>query len=72
MTNPTEGAILQRDGRTWAVTTRIPAGIVTPEQLETIARSWAEVSCAHSEDYLGPADFVLAGLEPDDVSAGHR
>ena len=38
MTELTEGAILQRDGRTYAVTTRIPAGIVTPEQLETIAR----------------------------------
>ena len=32
MTNPTEGTILQRDGKTYALTTRIPAGIITPEQ----------------------------------------
>ncbi|HSA38918.1 MAG TPA: NAD(P)/FAD-dependent oxidoreductase, partial [Methanoregula sp.] len=37
MTESTEGAILQRDGRTYAVTSRIPAGIITPDQLETIA-----------------------------------
>jgi NAD(P)H-nitrite reductase large subunit len=35
----TESAILQRDGRTYAVVTRIPAGIVTPEELEKIARA---------------------------------
>ena len=37
MGNPS-GAILQRDGNTYAVVTRIPAGIVTPEQLEKIAQ----------------------------------
>jgi len=31
------GAILQRDGKTFAVVTRVPGGIVTPEALETIA-----------------------------------
>jgi NAD(P)H-nitrite reductase large subunit len=32
-----EGAVLQRDGRTYAGVTRIPAGIVTPEDLEKVA-----------------------------------
>jgi len=32
-----EGAILQRDGTTFAVTTRTPAGIVTPDHLERVA-----------------------------------
>lgn len=31
------GAILQRDGTTFAVVTRVPGGTVTPEALETIA-----------------------------------
>jgi len=31
------GAILQRDGKTFAVVTRMPGGVVTPEGLETIA-----------------------------------
>jgi NAD(P)H-nitrite reductase large subunit len=31
------GAILQRDGKTFAIVTRLPAGIVTPETLEKIA-----------------------------------
>jgi len=30
-----KGAILQMDGRTYSVVTRIPAGIVTSEDLET-------------------------------------
>jgi len=34
----TRGAILQRDGKRYAVITRVPAGIITPEDLETIAR----------------------------------
>ncbi len=32
------GAILQRDRRTWAIVPRTPLGIVTADQLETIAR----------------------------------
>jgi len=31
------GAILQRDGKTFGVVTRIPGGIVTPDTLEKIA-----------------------------------
>jgi NAD(P)H-nitrite reductase large subunit len=67
MTEPTEGAILQRDGRTWAVTTRIPAGIVTPEQLETIAKVGRKYHVPILKITSGQR-IVLAGLEPDDVS----
>ena len=31
------GAILQRDGKTWAVITRTPGGLVTPDHLEKVA-----------------------------------
>ena len=67
MTDTTEGAILQRDGRTWAVTTRIPAGIVTPEHLETIANVGRKYHVPILKITSGQR-IVLAGLEPDDVS----
>jgi len=66
MTETTEGAILQRDGRTYAVTTRIPAGIVTPEQLETIATIGRKYHVPILKITSGQR-IVLAGLEPDDV-----
>jgi len=37
MTDP-KGAIRQRDGITYAVITRMPAGIVTPDDLENVAK----------------------------------
>ena len=37
MTDHPEGAILQRDEKTYAVMARSPAGLVTPELLERIA-----------------------------------
>ena len=66
MTELTEGAILQRDGRTWAVTTRIPAGIVTPEQLETIARVGRKYQVPILKITSGQR-ILFAGLEPEDV-----
>jgi NAD(P)H-nitrite reductase large subunit len=67
MTHTTEGAILQRDDRTYAVTTRIPAGIVTPEQLERIATIGRKYHVPILKITSGQR-VVLAGLEPDDVS----
>ncbi len=66
MTNSTEGAILQRDGRTWAVTTRIPAGIVTPEQLETIATVGRKYHVPILKITSGQR-ILFAGVEPEDV-----
>jgi NAD(P)H-nitrite reductase large subunit len=37
MTPHPTGAIPQREGKTFGIVTRIPAGVVTPEMLETIA-----------------------------------
>ena len=62
----TEGAILQRDGKTWAVTTRIPAGIITPEQLETIASVGRKYRVPILKITSGQR-ILLAGLAPDDV-----
>ena len=37
MPDAPESAILQRDGKTWAVITRTPAGLITPDHLEKVA-----------------------------------
>jgi NAD(P)H-nitrite reductase large subunit len=66
MTNSTEGAILQRDGRAWAVITRIPAGIVTPEQLETIAAVGRKYHVPILKITSGQR-ILFAGVEPEDV-----
>ena len=66
MTEPAEGALLQRDDRTYAVTTRIPAGIVTPEQLETIAGVGRKYHVPILKITSGQR-ILLAGLEPGDV-----
>jgi len=66
MTNSTKGAILQRDGKTWAVTTRIPAGILTPEQLETIAAVGRKYRVPVLKITSGQR-ILFAGLEPEDV-----
>jgi len=66
MTNSTDGAILQRDGRTYAVTTRIPAGIITPDQLETIARVGKKYHVPILKITSGQR-VLFTGLEPEDV-----
>lgn len=66
MTNSTEGAILQRDDRTYAVTTRVPAGIITPDQLETIARVGKKYHVPVLKITSGQR-VLFAGIEPEDV-----
>ncbi|WAC04313.1 MAG: NAD(P)/FAD-dependent oxidoreductase [Methanoregula sp.] len=61
-----KGAIRQRDGMTYAVTTRIPAGIVTPDDLETIARAGRKYKVPMLKITSGQR-IALIGLEPDDV-----
>jgi len=48
-----EGAILQRDGTTFAVTTRTPAGIVSPDHLERVA--------AVAREYTVPMMKITSG-----------
>jgi NAD(P)H-nitrite reductase large subunit len=65
MTDPS-GAILQRDGKTYAVTSRIPAGIITPDQLETIARVGRKYNVPILKITSGQR-VLFAGLEPEHV-----
>jgi NAD(P)H-nitrite reductase large subunit len=65
MTDP-YGAIIQRDGKTYAVTTRVPAGIVTPDQLETIAGIGRKYQVPVLKITSGQR-ILFAGLDPEDV-----
>lgn len=62
----TEGAILQRDGRTYAVVTRIPAGMVAPDDLEKIARIGRKYRIPILKITSGQR-IALIGIEPDNV-----
>ena len=62
----TEGAILQRDGRTYAVVTRISAGMVTPDDLEKIARVGRNYHIPKLKITSGQR-IALIGIEPDSV-----
>ncbi|HXX54828.1 MAG TPA: NAD(P)/FAD-dependent oxidoreductase [Methanoregula sp.] len=65
MTEP-RGAILQRDGKRYAVITRMPAGMVTTDDLETIARIGREFRIPVLKITSGQR-IILAGIEPKDV-----
>ena len=65
MTEP-RGAILQRDGKRYAVITRMPAGMVTTDDLETIARIGREFHIPVLKITSGQR-IILAGIEPKDV-----
>ncbi len=65
MTDP-GGALRQRDGMTYAVVTRMPAGIVTPEDLEKVARVARNYRVPMVKLTSGQR-IVLAGLQPGDV-----
>jgi NAD(P)H-nitrite reductase large subunit len=64
--NDPAGAILQRDGTTYAVVTRIPAGIVTPEDLEKIVRA-ARKYCVPILKITSGQRIALVGLRAEDV-----
>ena len=66
MTTTPEGAILQRDGKRYAVVTRIPAGIVNPSDLEKIARI-ARMYHVPILKITSGQRIALVGLEPEDV-----
>ena len=61
-----QGAVLQRDGKRYAVITRMPAGMVTPDDLETIARTGREFRIPVLKITSGQR-IILAGIDPDDV-----
>jgi NAD(P)H-nitrite reductase large subunit len=61
-----KGAIRQRDGMTYAVVTRMPAGIVTPDDLENVARVARDYRIPMLKVTSGQR-IALVGLRPDDV-----
>lgn len=65
MTQLYEG-VLQRDGKTRAIVTRIPAGMVRPEELETIAGIARKYRIPVLKITSGQR-FLLAGIAPEDV-----
>jgi len=65
MTDP-KGAILQRDGITYAVITRMPAGIVTPDDLENVAKVGRKYKVPMLKITSGQR-IALVGLAPDNV-----
>jgi NAD(P)H-nitrite reductase large subunit len=62
----TSGGILQRDGKTCAIITRMPAGIVTPEDLEKVAGVARKYRVPVLKITSGQR-IILAGLQPVDV-----
>lgn len=65
MTDP-KGAIRQRDGMTYAVVTRMPAGIVTLADLEKVARVARNYQVPMLKVTSGQR-IALVGLQPGDV-----
>jgi len=60
------GGVLQRDGKTYAISTRMPAGIVTPEDLEKVAGVARKYRVPVLKITSGQR-IILAGLNPDDM-----
>jgi NAD(P)H-nitrite reductase large subunit len=72
MTDSPEGAIIQRDGKTYAVVTRTTAGVVTPEYLErvaSIARKYAvpmlKITSGQSIALIGIPEETLPSIFRD-------
>ncbi len=71
MTDITYGAKLQRDGKTYAIQTRIPAGVVTPDELETIARVAKKYAIPMVKITSGQR-FLLVGVQEQDITSVRR
>jgi len=71
MTDATYGAKLQRDGKTYAIQTRIPAGVVTPENLETIAKVAKKYHIPLVKITSGQR-FLLVGVQEQDIANVRR
>lgn len=60
------GAILQRDGKTYGIMTNTPAGMITPEDLEHIAAVGRKFHIPVMKITSGQR-IILAGIPADDV-----
>ena len=66
MTDEPEGAILQRDGKTYAIVPRTPVGLLTPDELERIASVARKFKIPIIKITSGQR-FALVGIERDDL-----
>ncbi|PWR72355.1 sulfite reductase, assimilatory-type [Methanospirillum stamsii] len=66
LTGKTNGAILQRDGKSYAIMTNTPAGLVKPEELERIAAVGKKFHIPLMKITSGQR-IILAGISSDDV-----
>jgi NAD(P)H-nitrite reductase large subunit len=71
MTAHADGAIIQRDGKTYAVSTRTPAGIVTPDHLERVA-AVARKYAVPTLKITGGQRITLIGIPPRDLAGVFR
>ena len=63
-----KGAILQRDGKTYAIAPHIPCGVLTPSLLRKIADT-AEKYGAQAVKITGATRIALVGLKEEDIDA---
>ena len=61
-----KGAIIQRDGETYAVAPHIPCGVVTPELLRKLAGA-AEKYGAAALKITGAARIAIVGIKEEDI-----
>ncbi|HVP93998.1 MAG TPA: NAD(P)/FAD-dependent oxidoreductase [Methanoregulaceae archaeon] len=68
MTSHIEGAILQRDGKTYAISTQVPAGIISPDHLERIAKVSRKYKVQTMKITSG-LRITLVGIKEEDLPA---
>ena len=68
MTDTTYGAKLQKDLKTYAIQTRIPAGVVSPDDLERIAGVARKYKIPLIKITSGQR-FLMVGVEENDIAA---
>lgn len=61
-----KGAVLQRDKETFAIAPHLPCGVITPEQLRTIADT-AEKYNAAAVKITSAARIAIVGLKEEDI-----
>jgi len=71
MTDTPYGAKLQKDGKTYAIQTRIPAGMITPDALETFARV-ARTYHIPLVKLTSGQRILLVGVKEEDIPAVRR
>ena len=67
MADHPKGAILQRDKQTYAIVPRIPVGILTPDDLESLAKVARKYQIPVIKITSGQR-FALVGMKKEDLS----